>query len=260
MSKYTDRISNYHAGKQKFFAHVDLSTRPLIDISHTMKEMISAFDIDTAVGKQLDILGEWIGRKRRVSTPISGVYFSWDTEKLGWDQGVWQGPFDPDDGFLDLSDEVYRLVLKVKIAINHWNGQNDTLPDILDSALAGSGIRMAIVDNQDMSISIWILPDYSIVLNEIDRLIFDSAVNKGPFVAIPAGYVPSRYDLNPIDQVNAELWWAIQNGYLTVKAAGVKVIEMQMPSNGGNTFFGFDVDNEYISGFDNGSWGVNLNG
>ncbi|EOE0160095.1 DUF2612 domain-containing protein [Klebsiella pneumoniae] len=255
MSKYTDRISNYHAGKPKFFAHVDLSTRPLIDIAQTMAGMISAFDIDTAVGKQLDILGEWIGRKRRVSTPISGVYFSWDTEKLGWDQGVWQGPFDPDDGFLDLSDEVYRLVLKVKIAINHWNGQNDTLPDILDSALAGSGIRMAVIDNQDMSISIWILPDYSIVLNETDRLIFDSAVNKGPFISLPAGYVPSRYDLNPIDQVNAELWWAIQNGYLTVKAAGVRVKEMQIPSNGGNTFFGFDIENEYISGFDEGSWG-----
>ena len=55
MSKYTDRISNYHAGKPKFFAHVDLSTRPLIDISQTMAGMISAFDIDTAVGKQLDI-------------------------------------------------------------------------------------------------------------------------------------------------------------------------------------------------------------
>ncbi|MGV0456435.1 DUF2612 domain-containing protein, partial [Klebsiella pneumoniae] len=26
MSKYTDRITNYHAGKPKFFAHVDLST------------------------------------------------------------------------------------------------------------------------------------------------------------------------------------------------------------------------------------------
>ncbi|MFO3917923.1 DUF2612 domain-containing protein [Klebsiella aerogenes] len=258
MSKYTDRISNYHAGKPKFFAHVDLSTRPLIDISQTMTGMISAFDIDTAVGKQLDILGEWIGRKRRVSTPISGVYFSWDTEKLGWDQGMWQGPFDPDDGYLDLSDEVYRLVLKVKIAINHWNGQNDTLPDILDSALVGSGIRMAIIDNQDMSISILILPDYSIVLSDIDRMIFDSAVNKGPFVAIPAGYIPSRYDLNPIDQVNSELWWAIQNGYLTVKAAGVKVKEMQMPSDGGNTFFGFDVNNEYISGFDSGTWGVDF--
>ncbi len=101
MSKYTDRITNYHAGKPKFFAHIDLSTRPLIDVSAAMTGMIQDFDIDTAIGQQLDILGEWIGRKRRVRTPISGVYFSWDTEKLGWDQGVWQGPFDPDDGFLD---------------------------------------------------------------------------------------------------------------------------------------------------------------
>ncbi|EOU9587800.1 DUF2612 domain-containing protein [Klebsiella aerogenes] len=254
MSKYTDRISNYHAGKPKFFAHVDLSTRPLIDISQTMTGMISAFDIDTAVGKQLDILGEWIGRKRRVNTPISGVYFSWDTEKLGWDQGVWQGPFDPDDGFLDLSDEVYRLVLKVKIAINHWNGQNDTLPPILDSALAGSGIRMAIIDNQDMSISIWILGDPAAVMSETDRLILDSAVNSGPFIKLPPGYVPSRYDANPLDQVNSELWWAIRGGYMTIKAAGVRVKEIETTSDG-YQFFGFDIDNEFIAGFDQGSWG-----
>ncbi|MGV1270971.1 DUF2612 domain-containing protein, partial [Klebsiella pneumoniae] len=117
----------------------------------------------------------------------------------------WQGPYDPNDGFIDLSDEIYRLMLKVKVAINNWDGQNDSLPPILDTALAGSGIRMAIVDNQDMSISIWILGDPSVALSEIDRLILDSAVNKGPFIALPAGYVPSRYDINPIDQVNSEL-------------------------------------------------------
>jgi hypothetical protein len=33
MSKYTDLITNYHATKPKFFDHVDLSTRPLIDIT-----------------------------------------------------------------------------------------------------------------------------------------------------------------------------------------------------------------------------------
>jgi hypothetical protein len=71
-------------------------------------------------------------------------------------------------------------MLKVKVAINNWDGQNDSLPSILDAALAGSGIRMAIVDNQDMSISIWILGDPSVALSEIDRLILDSAVNKGP--------------------------------------------------------------------------------
>ncbi|MDJ1102794.1 hypothetical protein QMW17_28025, partial [Klebsiella pneumoniae] len=90
--------------------------------------------------------------------------------------------------------------------------------------------------------------------SEIDRLILDSAVNKGPFIALPAGYVPSRYDINPIDQVNSELWWAIQNGYMTVKAAGVRVREIETVSDG-YQFFGFDIENDYIAGFDRGSWG-----
>jgi hypothetical protein len=39
-----------------------LSTRPLLDTSTALNSLITAFDIDTAVGVQLDILGEWIGR------------------------------------------------------------------------------------------------------------------------------------------------------------------------------------------------------
>lgn len=62
MSRYTDRITNYHAGKPKFFAHVDLSTRPLSDVSDAMSRLIPDFDIDTAVGVQLDVVGEWVGR------------------------------------------------------------------------------------------------------------------------------------------------------------------------------------------------------
>lgn len=85
MSKYTDLITNYHATKPIFFEHVDLSTRPLIDITGATLGLVSAFDIDTAVGVQLDTLGLWIGRSRIVSQPISGVYFSWDTDGLGYD-------------------------------------------------------------------------------------------------------------------------------------------------------------------------------
>lgn len=231
MSRYTDRITNYHAGKPKFFAHVDLSTRPLSDVSDAMSRLIPDFDIDTAVGVQLDVVGEWVTLPARSHTGNRDLFFV--GHRAGWlGPGVWQGPYDPNDGFIDLSDEIYRLMLKVKVAINNWDGQNDSLPPILDTALAGSGIRMAIVDNQDMSISIWILGDPSVALSEIDRLILDSAVNKGPFIALPAGYVPSRYDINPIDQVNSELWWAIQNGYMTVKAAGVRVREIETVSDG----------------------------
>lgn len=222
MSKYTDLITNYHAGKPLFFQHVDLSTRPLTDVSASLNSLITAFDIDTAVGVQLDILGEWIGRSRIVSVPISGIYFSFDTDGLGWDQGVWQGPFDPDSGYTALSDETYRVILKAKIAINNWDGTNDSLPQILDTALAGSGLRMQIVDNQDMTISIWVFP-------EVD-----------------------------ISDVSLELIAAIKQGYLTVKAAGVwggsiEIPAVETPSEG-NRFFGFDMDNDYIAGFDDGSW------
>lgn len=222
MSKYTDLITNYHSQKPLFVNHIDLITRPLTDASNVMTSLITEFDIDEAIGVQLDTLGKWIGRTRVVSQPISGVYFSFDTDGLGFDQGVWQGPYDPDAGFTNLSDETYRIVLKAKIAINHWNGTNETLPAILDTALAGSGLTMQIVDNQDMTISVWVFPE------------------------------------TDISNVSLELIAAIRQGYLTVKAAGVWAGDIQTPSietpSVGNKFFGFDMDNEYIAGFDTGAW------
>ena len=226
MSKYTDLITNYHRDKPLFTQHVDLSTRPLTDAASTMSSLVTAFDIDKAVGVQLDILGEWIGRKRAVALPIAGVYFSFDTDGLGWEQGVWQGPYDPDSGFTALSDDTYRIILKAKIAINQWDGTNGALKGILDTALAGSGLRMQIVDGQDMTISIWVFPEKDISL------------------------------------VSRELIAAIRQGYLTVKAAGVYAGTVSIPSiytpTEGSKFFGFDMDNDFISGFDNGSWETRL--
>lgn len=257
MSKYTDLITNYHAGKPKFFDHIDLSTRPLIDVSSATSGLVAAFDVDTAVGEQLDILGRWIGVDRTVAAPISGVFLEWDKERVGWDQGVWLGPYQSTDALTYLSDDVYRVVLKARIGINNWNGQNGTLPDILETALAGTGIKMIIVDNQDMSISVLIVIDDEYLMPEIDRLIFDSGMNRGPFVTLPADYVPSRYDINPIDKLPAEFVFVIRAGLLTVKAAGVRVRETVTPSNG-YKFFGFDVENDFIAGFETGAWGENF--
>ncbi|HHA1954404.1 DUF2612 domain-containing protein [Enterobacter ludwigii] len=223
MSKYTGLITNYHATKPKFYDHIDLSTRPLTNISLSMQGLLTAFDLDKAVGVQLDILGLWIGRSRIVRQPINGVYFSWDTDDLGYDQGVWQGPYDPDSGYTSLSDETYRIILKAKIAINNWDGRNDSLPTILDAATEGSGIRMQIVDNQDMTISVWVFPE------------------------------------TDINDVSLELIAAIRQGYLTIKAAGVWAGSIETPAvetpSEGNKFFGFDMENDYFAGFDSGAWG-----
>ncbi|HHS9149506.1 TPA: DUF2612 domain-containing protein, partial [Enterobacter roggenkampii] len=79
MSKYTEKITNYHATKPLFEQHIDLITRPFTDIFKAQENFIREFDLDKAVGVQLDVVGEWVGRGRNVSVPITDVYFSWDT-------------------------------------------------------------------------------------------------------------------------------------------------------------------------------------
>lgn len=254
MSKYTGLITNFHATKPLFYQHVDISTRPLIDISDTIKGLPTAFDIDFATGRQLDILGEWIGRNRSVAAPITGIFLEFDKNRVGWDQGTWLGPYDTTYAMVDLTDDVYRIVLKAKIGINNWNGQNGTLDDILQTALKGTGIQMFIIDNQDMSVSVMIVIDPEYIIAITERLIFDSAINRGEKVALPENYKPSRYDTNPIDKLPAEFVFVIRNGLLTVKAAGVRIREIVTPSNG-YKFFGFDAQTDYIAGFDNGAWG-----
>ncbi|KZP91420.1 hypothetical protein A3463_07510 [Enterobacter chengduensis] len=217
MSKYTELITNYHATKSKFAKHIDLITRPLADVSTSVADMIRKFDIDSANGAQLDIIGLWVGRSRVVTTPISNVYFSWDTDGLGWDQGNWQGPYDPDAGFTSLSNDVYRLVLKAQIAINQWDGTVGHLEELLELIFSGTGIEMQIIDNMDMSISI------------------------------------SAIALNGIANTSAELIEVIKSGALTVKAAGVRVKSLDV-IDPAHPLFGFDIQNTAIAGFDNGFW------
>jgi len=63
---------------------------------------------------------------------------------------------------------------------------------------------------------------------------------------------------NGIDAVSKEIIAVIKMGYLTVKAAGVYSGGNITTPSTGNKLFGFDTDNDYLSGFDAGAWGVNL--
>lgn len=217
MSKYTEKITNYHATKPLFEQHIDLITRPFTDIVKAQENFIREFDLDKAVGVQLDVVGEWVGRGRNVSVPITNVYFSWDTEGLGWDQGSWKGPFDPDAGFTQLSDDVYRMVLKAQIAINTWDGTIGHLEDILEIIFAGSSIDMQIIDNQDMSITI------------------------------------NAIAINGIANTSAELISVIKSGELNIKAGGVRVKSLNV-IDPAHPLFGFDTQSTVITGYDAGYW------
>ncbi|WP_431207518.1 DUF2612 domain-containing protein [Burkholderia cepacia] len=155
LDDYSHLITSEHQPRPRYMAVVAALIQPVVDQINVLQGVPSAFDLDDAVGVQLDVLGQWIGRNREVATPLSGVYFSFDVDGLGFDQGVWKGPYDPDTGLTTLDDETYLAVLRTKIAANHWDGTPAGAQAILD-ALAPPGSLVFIQDNCDMSITIGI--------------------------------------------------------------------------------------------------------
>ncbi|AMG44729.1 DUF2612 domain-containing protein [Achromobacter xylosoxidans] len=154
VEKYLGLITAFHRDKPNFSAMVGAVSKCFVDAQNLYAQMVVAYDLDAAVGVQLDAVGEWVGISRRVRTPLVGVYFSFDIVRLGFDEGIWQGPFDPDTGVTSLDDDTYRLLIRAKIGANHWDGTLEGSAAILNLIFGGTGTDVFIQDNGDMSIDI----------------------------------------------------------------------------------------------------------
>ncbi|WP_175920397.1 DUF2612 domain-containing protein [Burkholderia pyrrocinia] len=155
LTDYTSLITSEHRDKPRFMATVTALVQPLVDQMNVLASMPGKFDLDNAVGVQLDDVGLWVGVSRKIRTPLTGIYFSFDVAGLGFDQGIWKGPFDPDTGLTVLDDDTYRLVIRAKIGANHWDGTLESSAAILDS-IFGPDTHVLIEDHQDMSMTIGI--------------------------------------------------------------------------------------------------------
>ncbi len=154
--EYLALITTEHQNRPRFMATVQASVAPFAALQALMRSYIPAFDVDSARGQQLDIVALWVGVTRRVAVPIEGFYFSWDdTVANGWDAGIWKGIGDPDAGFVDLPDDLFRSVIKAKIEANQWKGDIPGAYRILDAAY-GVGDNITIEDNQDMTMTVTI--------------------------------------------------------------------------------------------------------
>lgn len=152
-SEYTNLVTSQHADKPKFMASIALVGQGFADIRNAAESLIPAFDLDQAQGDQLDTIGLWVGIGRRIQVPITGVYFSYDIAGVGLDQGVWKGKFDPDTGVVVLDDGTFRILIRAKIAANHWDGTLGTISTVLNAVFANTGTTVYVVDNGDMSIT-----------------------------------------------------------------------------------------------------------
>lgn len=214
VEKYLDLIPNWNREKPRFSATVQALAEPLSDGQGFLLGMSADFDLDTAIGAQLDIVGEWVGRNRYVTVPITDVWFSFDIEGVGFDQGTWKGPYDLDAAMTRLDDDHYRILLRAKIAANQWDGTLPGAKAVLDPVF-GNDTHVFIQDNMDMSMTVGV-----------------------------SGKIPSAVTLA-----------LLSGGYIPLKPSGVRVNYLVVTDDD-TSMFGFDVENDLISGLDVGSWGA----
>lgn len=129
-----------------------------------------AFDIETAVGDQLDVLGEYIGFSRVVPIKIERDYFSLDdyvtpdTDAIGFtdyettdnSQASWYLYVFANNSWSTLEDSEYRLMLKLKAILN---ASQNTFSEIASLLYDFFGTQILFGDQLDMTISYFVLSD-----------------------------------------------------------------------------------------------------
>ncbi|CAI3683071.1 DUF2612 domain-containing protein [Clostridium neonatale] len=165
IDKYLDNITSQHRDKPKFIAWLSSSLN-IIDHAYIMtKNMDNDFDLDNAIGKQLDILGQIIGRKRTLT-------------------------FQPLNGYNPvLDDETYKLVLKAKVTMNMWDGKIESAYEIWNNIFDDIGLQLQ--DNQDMSLTAYITG----YVNQIRQ----DLIQHGYIVPKPEGVRINYIGRTPID-------------------------------------------------------------
>lgn len=218
VAQWTALITSEHNQRPIYIETLTEILQPLADLIVNMAAMPADFDLDTAVGAQLDAVGVRVGVGRQISIPLVGVYFALDTADVGFDQGTWFGPFDNPDGVFVLPDDAYRALIRARIADNQWDGTISGAYAIYDAIFAETGFSILIQDLGNM------------------HMIFAIA---------PSSTTP--------DAVTLALF---TGGYLSIKPAGVMIDGYMSPSVPNTPYFGFDVQTSAIDGLDVGAWGV----
>lgn len=141
ISSYIDLITSQHKTKPNFIAWLSSALNIVNDNVVTTNLIPTSFDVDTAIGVQLDTLGEIIGRSRILN-------------------------FQPAGGSSPTLDDVnYRIALKAKISQNQWDGTTPQIYAIWNSLFPD--VTLSVVDNQNMTISVLLEGQLEAVIQEM---------------------------------------------------------------------------------------------
>lgn len=141
MGYYLSLLTSQYTNSPKLNQLLYVLLKKFNDVSTVLVQMDTAFDIDFAVGVQLDMLGTVVGAARTVG-------------------------FQPSNGVSPvLDDATYRLYIKAKIAQNRWDGTIGGLYPIW-ATLFPDG-QIIILDNQNMTADVTLTGAFTSIIQDL---------------------------------------------------------------------------------------------
>lgn len=152
ITKYLNLITSKHRQQPNFIAWLSAALNKVDDGITATNSIPSAFDVSSATGTQLDLIGTLVGANRNVGVQLS-----------------------TGSGILD--DSHYQTYIQAKIAANQWDGTTPGLLKLWSTIFPNSALK--ITDNQDMTISINI--------SGITDAVTEEMINDGLIIPKPMG-------------------------------------------------------------------------
>jgi len=134
IENYLDIITSQHRDKPKYTEMLSMLFEKVKDVNDCLESINSEFSLELAVGKQLDVIAEYVGTSRLL-------------------------PFQMTSGSSYLSDADLIFIIKSKIAQNQWDGTNEGLEEIWKLMFPDS--TLAIYDRQDMTATFLLMSSLS---------------------------------------------------------------------------------------------------
>lgn len=165
---YLDLLIYQYRGKPNAEAEITAILSPMNDIFNLYNSFETAFDIDTAVGNQLDIIGKIVGLNRTVPLLVPKKYFGFDDDINTYPYSELFEPIltyqfkelsEQDYTDLQLNDENYRFFLKAKIAKNFAKSDIISINNIIAYLFDD---KADVVDGYDMSLILQVNNDVDI--------------------------------------------------------------------------------------------------
>lgn len=251
LADYLARITPWQSTRQRFVSTVAGVLAPIVDAGAASAGLPAAFDLDTAIGAQLDVVGQWIGRARTVPLPIPGIYFSVNDPARGLNLGVLKGPFDTPIGITSLDDETYRRLLRANILAKRWDGTVPGAQAAFDAFFSDPQTHVFVQDNAQVP-----FPRSFFSLNVAGAGLNEGVVYRPGAAAANVGEV----DVSITIGVAGKIPPLVQVGLLgqnaiPIKPGGVRTT-YAITSVDGAPIFGIGVENEFVSGLNVGAIGV----